>query len=90
MTAVRADEGPYPRDQAEDVARTQAARVGERDLARCRGREDCWFSVQIELRDSFAGDGASGGQYAVFEGELRSTRDGVLIAAERVAALEVR
>ena len=90
MTAVGADERPDPRDQAEDVARTQAARVGERDLAGSRGRGDSWFSAQSNCRDSLAGGGASGGQYAVFEHEFRRASDGVLIAAERIAALEIR
>ena len=40
--------------------------------------------------DSLAGGGASGGQYAVFEHEFRCASDGVLIAAERIAALEIR
>src|SRR5579863_1784723 len=45
-------------------------------------------SNRIHAR-SLAGRGAGRGQDVVFEGEFRGTRDSVLIAAERVAALEV-
>src|ERR1700691_1018298 len=52
VAAVGADERPHAHDQAEDVARTQLPRVGERDLAGSRGRGDCRFSVQIESQSS--------------------------------------
>ena len=48
MAAVRPHERPHPRDQPEDIARAQAASVGERHFA-CRQRKrrgDGGFSVQ--------------------------------------------
>src|SRR5208282_1056289 len=87
MASVGADEGPRTRDQAEHVARTQLASVGERQLACGRRRGDGQFSVQSDCADSLAGSSARDGQYVVLENEFRCASYFVLIGAEPVSAL---
>src|SRR5258707_3728567 len=47
-------------------------------------------AFNLKLRHSLGGRRASRGQYAVFENEFRRASDSALIAAECIAALEIR
>jgi hypothetical protein len=59
MAAIGADKRPRLRDQAEHVAGTQLASVGERQLACSRRRGDGRFSVQsnCSLRTPLGAEG---------------------------------
>src|SRR5208282_2089382 len=89
MAAVGADKRPDARDQAEHVARTQPARVRERQLAGSRRRGDGRCGVQSNRADSLAGSGARDGKDVILENELGRASYFVLIGAEFISALEV-